>query len=361
MNSSASFLLLRCLLWRLASHCRIEWNWLVANRELRDYLEADVVVDLSGDMLTEDYGAHVAYSHYLPLLFTIMLRRPLYLCAQSIGPFKLTRPLARWIFNNATRITLRDEISYDYLKEIGVNADLLERTADMAFLLSAIQHDQAEAVLAKEGYTAQTGRRLVGVSLSRLVEKKYARLNPLASEQSFVSMMAKALDDLAFKHELDFLFIPHVTGPADAKDDRKINAEVSASMKTQGKCVLANDYLPSEIKGLIGLCDAMIGARMHANIAALSSEIPTVAIAYSHKTPGIMEMLGQLDYVIGIESISPTIVQQKFETVLNNHEDIKNQLRQALIKVRQDATSNIEIARKILDDNPALPTNQSAQ
>lgn len=44
----------------------------------------------------------------------------------------------------------------------------------------------------------------------------------------------------------------------------------------------------ADYKGVIGLCEALVGARMHTNIAAMSQGIPTVSIAYSRKAWGIM-------------------------------------------------------------------------
>jgi polysaccharide pyruvyl transferase WcaK-like protein len=88
---------------------------LVNNPELTAIRDTDLVVDLSGDMLTEDYGPHVAYSHFLPILTALAMGRPVMLCAQSIGPFKLTRGLARFILNRVSLITVREAISFNYL------------------------------------------------------------------------------------------------------------------------------------------------------------------------------------------------------------------------------------------------------
>ena len=45
------------------------------NKEIDAMTQADLVVDLSGDMLTEDYGPLVDYSHFLPLLQAQALKR----------------------------------------------------------------------------------------------------------------------------------------------------------------------------------------------------------------------------------------------------------------------------------------------
>ena len=109
----------------------MDLRFLIPERELRAFREADLVIDLSGDMLTEDYGLHLAYSHYLPLLTAIALDRPFVLCAQSIGPFRFTRSIARFILRRASAITVREALSFDYVRDLVPDCMTLEHTADM--------------------------------------------------------------------------------------------------------------------------------------------------------------------------------------------------------------------------------------
>ena len=50
-------------------------------------------------------------------------------------------------------------------------------------------------------------------------------------------------------------------------------------------------YTPNQLKYLIGKCDFLIGARMHACIAALSQCVPAVGVAYSQKFKGVFGVL----------------------------------------------------------------------
>jgi colanic acid/amylovoran biosynthesis protein len=143
------------------------------------------------------------------------------------------------------------------------------------------------------------GRPLLGVSLSGLIQAKYEARNPRAKQAPFVRTMAGLLDRVAGELGCDVLFVAHVTGPSRSKDDRLVARRVADAMR-QKSWVLRADYKPEELKGVIARTDLFFGARMHANIAALSSAVPTVAIAYSHKTQGIMDSLGQQERVMDI-------------------------------------------------------------
>ena len=55
---------------------------------------------------------------------------------------------------------------------------------------------------------------------------------------------------------------------------------------------MRGEYNQHEIKYVIGKCDFLIGARMHACIAAVSQCVPAVCVAYSDKFIGVMGAIG---------------------------------------------------------------------
>ena len=344
----ASVLLIRAWLWQqLSRRLGTGFDFLVNNPELTAIRNADLVVDLSGDMLTEDYGPHVAYSHFLPILTALAMQRPVMLCAQSIGPFKLTRGLARFILKRVSLITVREAISFEYLQELGIPQENVIQTADLAFMLEPAADQTVNEIATKEGLET-TELPLLGVSLSNLVSTHYKKRNTMAPESGFYDVMAATLDEIAKQHKLQVVFIPHVTGPRPASDDRILAMELQQRMESPA-IVIQGDYTPDILKGLIRRCSFYFGARMHANIAALSSGIPTLAIAYSHKTAGIMQLLGQNDYVCDIGSLNATELPSLFSRLVNNQTSIRDTLTERARTLRTDAFRNIECIDRLLD------------
>lgn len=354
----ATFQLIRAGIWGVAERLfKKDWRWLTPEPETRAYAESDLVIDLSGDMLTEDYGVHVAYSHYIPLILALLMNRRLVVSAQSIGPFKWTRPLIRYLLNKAVYLSVRDKISFDYLQSIGIRNPTLELTADMAFLLEPVDADRAQALLQTERYQPEPGLTL-GVSLSNLVERKFGAKNPNGATMSFIDLFASALNDVAARHGLKLLFVPHVTGPAASKDDRLVAARVAERLSVPHH-VITGDYTPSEIKGIVGQCDLMLGARMHANIAALSSGIPTVAIAYSHKTPGIMGQLGLDGRVLDIASLDREAVVAAVDKLVADRAAVREQLAEGIQRMRRSAMRNVEAIQGLLSSRPSMTTRET--
>lgn len=321
-------------------------GWLIPEKELQAYRQADLVIDLSGDMLTEDYGAHVAISHYIPLLNAILLDCPLFICAQSVGPFRWTRHLARWIFKRARAITLREEISFEYLESIGIDPRSAFLTADMAFLLPKSPDARVDDILAQEGiFVGHTS--MVGISVSRILEKKY-EITRGVNDKVFIQLMAEVLDDFAKMHDVKIVFIAHVTGPTEVKNDRLISQQIVRKMSSEAHVIRGN-YRSDELKGIIGRCTVFIGARMHANIAALSSSIPVLALSYSHKTHGIMEALGQKKWVIPGEQITESHLAFMIKKLWKQRHSVAETLRESSQNLEANARKNIYLVRQLVE------------
>jgi len=241
----ATFDLLRAWAWR---HLRRAFGdrrlgWLLST-EMRDVAAADLVVDLSGDMLTDDYGPHVAYSHYIPLFRAMVLRRPYFLCAQSIGPFTWTRPLARRVLEGAAAVSVRDGVSLDYLRDIGIGNPAMEPTADLAFLLSPCAEKRVDEIFAAEGIVLDD-RPVLGISVSQLIERHYRAGGFGARRPSFEPVICTAIEAVARRHDLQVLFVSHVTGPSAAKNDHVIAERITDALAGDiPAAMLRGDYRP---------------------------------------------------------------------------------------------------------------------
>ena len=262
--------------------------------ELGSIIRSDLVVDLSGDMLTESHGIKLAISHFGPLMTAHLLRVPYFICAQSIGPFRKLRRLAKFLLSNALKVTTREPISTLWLNGFDVRAD---QHADLAFLLTPTAPPKLDQ------------DPTIGVNVSTL----YADLYHSFTQRSIVDELAKALNRLC----RPVILIPHVTGPNPSQDDRTILAELREKLTCPNQFV-DDDLGPSEIKALIAATTVFIGARFHSCIAALSTQVPTIALSYSHKSLGIMSSVGLQNFVLDYQGTSAQTIEQLVEEILSN-------------------------------------------
>lgn len=316
---------------------------LLGGKAVRRLAQADLVIDLSGDMLTEEYGPHVAWSHFLPLLRARRAGVPYILCAQSIGPFSLTRSVASYVIGHAAQVTVRDPLSLDYLRGMGFDAPHLRQTADMAFLLPTRDAESADRAITQAGL--DPAQPILAVSASRLVARRFDKRH---GRGAFVHLIAAEAARLSRAHALQVLFVAHVTGPGDAKDDRLISREILSAMGEGPFALLDRDFRPEELKGVIARCTAIIGCRMHANIGALSNCVPTLAIAYSHKTPGIMLACGVADMVLDVDTMNAADLAAMGDRLIGNRAELRARLTGPVAAQKASAATNLDDVARLL-------------
>jgi len=338
----------RTVLWVLGMlvtrRSRFVANSPLATAEIRAIGDADIAIDLSGDMLTEDSGFLVGFSHFLPLAVAHAAGTPFVVLAQSIGPFRRLRPIARWALRRAAAVTIREEETRDHLDALGSIDHQL--TADMAFLL----RPDATAI---ERNGVSPGA--IGVSVSELVSRHVAD-----HQRDLVDELATSLRRAAEASDREIVVVAHVTGPSDPKDDRIIGRRLAAAVGDRAR-LLDADLRPEELKGIIGSCSLFIGARMHANIAALGSGVPVIALSYSHKTSGIMEAFGQADAVVAPSEVTADHLDRTIDHVGASESDRRRQILDALQRTQAAARTNIEVVATVLSGEQLPCDRQSAR
>ena len=296
-------------IWRVLSVFGWKVRLLQDNLFLREYLRATLVVDLSGDSLS-DSGSHSAVN-LLAILVAVVLRKPMVLYSQSIGPFsRMTLWLAGFCLNRAKAIVVRENKSREYLSEIGVRSDIIHEFGDCAFALTSSPPESALEILMNEGISLDGASR-IGISVSSLVSdlaRQNAKRLGISTNHPdpYVSLMLRVTDALTDDGH-DVLLIPHVISPTSwMRDDRAVCKEILERVKNGERVwTIRNDYSPEDLKAVIRTCRFFVGSRMHACIASISSNTPTVALGWSHKYDGIMERLDMLDRSFAFDGVEP--------------------------------------------------------
>jgi polysaccharide pyruvyl transferase WcaK-like protein len=287
-------------------------------------------------------------------LLGLVINKPTVIYAQSIGPFNnfIIRNLARFILRRVDLVTVREKITLEYLNNIGIHGHHIHLTSDSAFLLEPAPRGTIRKILEEEGITV--GKKpLIGISPSQAIHRWAVKDSANLDERyvRYVNFMANIADYLIEKLDATVLLIPHVmTSNGDGVVSRKI---LHAIKNKGGVRIIKHEYDAEEMKGIIGACDMMIGCRTHSTIASTSMYVPTISIAYSHKTQGIIgEMLGQKDFIVDIrkknfdDALLETI--SKIDSMWANRGRIRRELKEKMIKVRKSAELNAKLVKSIL-------------
>lgn len=334
---------LRCLLWRMMKASNVN---MLNERYLMEYRRADIVIDLSGDSFSDSKGG-ISMLNAIGMMIAILLKKPLVLYSQSIGPFRyLTMPVAKFCLNRADLIIVRETLTEHYLKSIGVNKKVpIHVAADCAFLLEPTSWERLHEIMAIEGIHKEEENLLVGLSVSEL-EKKISKNN-----NKYIRLMAQLIDYLVLEMNAKVIFVPHVMFPPKwgDDDDRAVAREIVQVAKTRRKSFLIeHQYTPNELKRIIGQCDLFIGSRMHANIAALSMHVPTIAISWSHKYYGIMQRLGLEEYVCDLSTITFEELRVKVNKIWSKRNEIQKRLIFKIMEEEKSALYGIKLVRNLI-------------
>lgn len=253
------------------------------SRFSRDVARCDLVLDIGeGDSFTDIYGTKRFRRQMLSKFIVLWCRRPLVLSPQTIGPFD--RPVARWIavqaMKRCLRVFTRDSLSTEYVRTLGLGAHC-EEAIDVAFRLPYTRPAPSAS-----------SRRQIGLNVSGLLfSGGYAGDNQFGLTVDYPALVRRLLAKWCADGANDVWLVPHVLSdrmPRD--DDRKAIATLLTEFPT---AKAAPEFgSPSEAKSFISGLDFLTGARMHACIAALSSGVAVVPLAYSRKFNGLFSSLG---------------------------------------------------------------------
>jgi polysaccharide pyruvyl transferase CsaB len=224
---------------------------------------ADLVLEGGGGLIQDATSVQSAL-YYVGILALARLRRtPFVVLAQGIGPLRhwLTRAVTPRVFRRAAAVTVRDGNSAGLLVQLGLPAEKVTVTADLAALVDpAPPEDVAHWLPPREG-----GPR-IGLALREAEGAQAALTHALEAARQFKERHAAQIVPLALH----------------AKDDTRL-ASQAAEMLGARAVGVERELSPSQWVGLVRSLDFVIAMRLHACIFAAAQSVPFVALSYDPK------------------------------------------------------------------------------
>jgi polysaccharide pyruvyl transferase WcaK-like protein len=322
----------------------------------REYCRSDVIV------ICHDQESCVVGPRELlfsPLYITLLaktLGKPVVIYANGTYKLKsrLWKILAKYVLNNVDLITVREEESFKYLRNISSDEANVYLTADPAVLLSPANHDRVRRIIFEESINESDGL-LIGITLTReLLLGAYQELrNPQQKYEKAIAQMARLVDYLANNLDATIVFLSHCIEPYGQRDDRDVAREIYNLMENKHRVVLlTKEYSPEEMKGLMGVFDLFIGGRVHSVISALSMGVPSIALTRSsdRRAYGIIgKMFKQEEWICKIEGLNLDNLLSKINTLLSLRNDVSKNLALQTRFVKENALLNGKLLKALLD------------
>ncbi len=315
----------------------------------KEYINADVIIvgHDSNFGIGGDPENPLLYPLYIPFFAKLLNKTTMFYAGSIPKPPQRFR----WIFSKAFKIalskvdviTLRENVSVNNLKEIGLRNNRIVVTADPAFLLKPASDDCINKIITMEGIE-HFSKPLIGVTISKVRGLlAFPEINnPELAYDMHLEMMAQFIDKIIIKLNASIIFIPHSIGLGDELDDRITAKKILNKCQNKERIkIIFNEYGPAELKGLIGQFDLLIGERLHSAIAALTMGVPAIAISYSSdQRLGMIRMLGQDNAICYVEGMDCDTLLSKIDYIWPRREKIANELRLQSKDIKQRARLN---------------------
>jgi polysaccharide pyruvyl transferase WcaK-like protein len=241
----------------------------------------DLMLDISaGDSFTDIYSARRFALIIATKAMALARGIPLVFSPQTIGPFS-RQPhtvLAAGVMTRAAAVYARDSQSLDAARHIAPGARCFG-AIDVAFALPFAPRPKGPGVR-------------VGINVSGLLYSGgYTGRNEFGLELDYRAFTHGLIEALLARGDLAVELITHVNAPQIPRDDDGAAAD---ALKARWPALVRVPAFrsPSEAKSYISGLDFLVGARMHATIAAYSAGVPVVPVSYSRKFEGLYGSLG---------------------------------------------------------------------
>lgn len=270
----------------------------------------DYVFDFTaGDSFSDIYGlkrfTKIALTKSIVNRYSQLVLGP-----QTYGPYesKISKKWAKTIIKNANVVFTRDKISKEVAESIS-GREVIE-VIDVAFALPYTKSKK---------YNQIDNLKHIGINVSGLLwNGGYTRDNQFSLQtdyKKYMTELVRWLLENGYKvHLLGHVFCEDYPIEDDMTAVKELNALFS------NNCETATVFkTPMDAKSYISKLDCLIGARMHATIAALSSECAVIPFAYSRKFNGLYETLNYPYVVDGKNVDTSTALQytKKYISELN--------------------------------------------
>jgi len=230
----------------------------------------DVFISGGGSLL-QDVTSKRSLFYYLGLIaLAKFLRKPIMLYAQGVGP--INNCFLKWltgkVLSKVDYITVRDQESLEFLRNLGLSPERMQVTADAVFMLPQATLSDGKILMSRSGLSGNTD--VVGVAVRSWDNDKY------------LGALVDALDVLA--DEGKQIYIIPFQYPADMVVAKKLQGALRHSSR-----ILDRVCSTEEMLSVIGNLSLLIGMRLHSLIFASVMRIPFVALEYDPKVTSFVK------------------------------------------------------------------------
>lgn len=321
-------------------------------RAIRGLGESVALADVAGVSFIDGREKFLPFN-LLTLLPAWLLGTPIVKLSQAMGPFKgpVNRALAGFMLPRCAMVWARGARTNEHLRTSGLDGVRYLQADDIAFnhrdgySLSREAPPELDTLLdGISAYRQSGGRGVIGLCPSSVVSVKSRK-----EGGNYESVLESLVDEFSGRGFLVVLF-PNATratsGDAERNNDlpliRRVLRAVTISEGAPMPLACDADVNASSIKRIIAATDVVIVSRFHAMVGALSLEVPSVVLGWSHKYAEVMARFGLEQHVLDYKAITIDDLRERVETVFEQRGAIRAVIAERLPEVKASAAKPID-------------------
>lgn len=296
---------------------------------IKAIIKSDVVIMGGGSLLQDETSNRSLYYYLFILWFAKLCGKKIMLYANGIGPIahRFNRLLTRKVVNRVDIISLRECLSLEELKGMGINKPDIHVTADPVFSFLPMKID-VDALLIREGI--QRSEKRIGVFF------RDWKNSPDCNKK-----IAEICDYLSDSQSAQIVLIP-MKHPSDLVTCE----EISGFMKS-GAHILRNKYDARTMIEIVGTMNLVLSMRLHALLYAAIKDVPMIGFSYSNKVRYYMKELEQ-PYIEDVSDFEIDSVLSMIHHINEHYASTQQNIHEKVIEMRKKANLNKKLLEQIL-------------
>ena len=217
-------------------------------------------------------------------------------------------------------ITVRDQGSYDLLRDIGVKNPRVLLTADAALNCYACPDARAREILAAKGVSDPSAA--LAININQYIDTWAGHGKESMGRERFLQIYAEALNRVGEQTGAPLVYV--CTQHHDVDITRDLMSRVK---KARSQALVTNvEYSHYEVKGVLAQVGMLYAMRLHALILASAGHTPVAGIAYQPKCRFYLDVLGIPERILGFEDYTPDSLSAHILEAWRNRKAIRAQL-----------------------------------
>jgi len=301
-------------------------------RSFEVFLSADMIVSRRNVLGPTSKGLLELYflfkDFYHPIL-AVAAKKPLVLVGYSIWPFTnpISRILIRWVMSKSSIVALREELTYRYVEQLGVDLSNVHVVPDISLVTCA------RSKMHLKPYPRDHVRPSVGFTFVDW------RLGGETNRDNYINVMANFIRYVANSYHCKICVVSQVTYPP--QNPYAVARLIGSKSGNSTIEYLWKEFSLEELQELYSSFDFVVATPLHSAIFSLAVGTPAILIDYEGgpKHVGVMKMFQMEQNVLPYKGLDLRLLTKLFDKcwleksslhdrALRRVEELRQQLRQ---------------------------------